>query len=269
MRYCVHSAFCIAFVALCAANAAPIPPDQLTVPRAYTNAAGQVLLYRWAEPAKPKRGEKYPLVLLFHGAGEWGNNNKAQLSHGARDILNYMRDKGIEGYFLAAQCPANKMWVDGPWESYAHRLPEKPSETMGLVIEFVEKLLKDKQVDPDRILATGVSMGGYGTWDIVQRRPEWFAAAIPCCGGGDTTLAWTIRDVAIWVFHGEKDDTVPVSRSRDMVSALWAVKGNVRYTEYPGVGHVCWHPAYADHDNVLKWFFEQRRVRQEAGKASR
>ena len=99
-------------------------------------------------------------------------------------------------------------------------------------------------------------MGGYGTWDIVQRRPEVFAAAIPICGGGDSTLAWKIRNVPIWAFHGDKDDAVPVARSRQMVSALWQCNGNVRYREYPGVGHGCWIATYND-NQVLDWFFSQ------------
>ena len=250
-----------AMTAVSALAGEKIPAAQLTVPLVYTNAQGATIPYRFAAPKMVEPGKKYPLVILFHGAGERGTNNVAQLVHGATDLLNYMKEKGIEGYFIAGQCPSGKQWVDTPWSLMAHRMPEQPSESMALMIELIEKTMKELPVDRNQVLVTGISMGGYGTWDIVQRHPDWFAAAMPCCGGGDATLAWKIRDVPIWAFHGDKDTVVPFKRSRDMVAALWAVNGKIRYREYPGVGHGCWGPTYADWDNVLAWFFAQRRGR--------
>ena len=248
-----------AMTAVSAVAGEKIPAAQLTVSLVYTNAQGATIPYRFAAPKAVETGKKYPLVILFHGAGERGTNNVAQLVHGATDLLNYMREKGIEGYFIAGQCPAGKQWVDTPWGLMAHRMPEKPSESMALMIELIEKTMKELPVDRDQVLVTGISMGGYGTWDIVQRHPDWFAAVMPCCGGGDATLAWKIRGVPIWAFHGDQDWVVPFKRSRDMVAALWAVDGKIRYREYPGVGHGCWGPTYADWDNVLSWFFAQRK----------
>lgn len=229
-----------------------------TVPKAYTNAAGQQFLYRWAEPAKVELGKTYPLVILFHGAGERGTNNVAQLQWGADEILGYMRDNGIEGYFVAGQVPEGKQWVDTPWGNTSHRMNEKPSETMALAFELLDKVVAELPVDRSRVYATGVSMGGYGTWDAIQRRPDFFAAAMPCCGGGDSHLAWKIRNVPIWTWHGDKDTAVPVVRSRDMVAALWAVDGRIRYTEVPGCGHGVWIPAYQSKE-ALKWLFDQKR----------
>ena len=237
---------------------AEVDPFAVTVPKAYTNAAGKVLLYRLAEPAKAEAGKKYPLVVFLHGAGERGSDNAAQLKNATRFILSYMKEKGADGYFIAAQCPNGQQWVDTPWGNLAHRMNAKPSESMGLLLELVDKMRKVESVDVSRVYVTGLSMGGYGTWDAVQRRPEWFAAALPCCGGGDTTLAWKIREVPIWTFHGVKDQAVPVSRSRDMVSALWAVNGNIRYHEYPDLMHWCWDQTYSD-NQVMKWLFAQRR----------
>ena len=236
-----------------------IPAIHLTEPKAYTNAAGQVLLYRWAAPKTVDPAKRYPLVVLFHGAGERGSDNRAQLVHGATDLLNYMETKGIEAYFIAGQCPSGQQWVNTPWGAKAHTMPERPSAAMGLAMELLEKTMQTHPVDRDQVLVTGISMGGYGTWDIVQRRPDWFAAALPCCGGGDTNLAVRIRDVPIWAFHGGVDKVVPTSRSRDMVNALKAVGGNIRYCEYPGVDHGCWGGTYANWDKVLSWFFAQRR----------
>ncbi len=223
-----------------------------TEPRAYTNAAGKVLLYRWAAPAKIEAGKKYPLVVLFHGAGERGTNNVSQLQWGAEPILRYMREKGIEGYFVAGQVPPGQQWVETPWGDMSHRMKEKPSEVMGLALELLDKVCAEESVDMSRIYVTGISMGGYGTWDAIQRRPKFFAAAMPVCGGGDTHLAWKIRDVPIWAWHGAVDSVVPVSRSREMVSALWAVDGRIRYTEVPGCDHGVWIPAYASQE-ALGW----------------
>ena len=238
---------------------AKIPAKDLTVPLVYTNALGETLNYRYAAPKAVEAGRKYPLVLLLHGAGERGSNNVAQLFHGATDLLNYMREKGIEGYFIAGQCPEGKQWVDTPWGQYEHRANPTPSETMALLIELVEKTMREKPVDLDRVYVTGISMGGYGTWDLVQRHPEWFAAAMPCCGGGDPQLAWKIRNVPIWAWHGAVDSVVPVQRTRAMVSALWAVDGNVRYTEIPNCNHGSWFQMYADWDGALAWLFSRDR----------
>lgn len=229
-----------------------------TVPKAYTNASGAVFLYRWAEPARLVPGKAYPLVVLFHGAGERGADNVAQLRWGADEILGHMRANGIEGYFVAGQVPAGKQWVDTPWANTSHRMDPKPSETMALAFELLDKVVAECPVDRSRVYATGISMGGYGTWDAIQRRPDFFAAAMPCCGGGDAHLAWKIRDVPVWAWHGDRDATVPVCRSREMVAALWAVDGRIRYTEVPECGHGVWIPAYASKE-ALKWLFDQKR----------
>ena len=248
-----------AALAASAASAAALPAAaEWTEPRAYTNAEGKVLLYRWAEPAKAEPGKAYPLVVLFHGAGERGSDNVSQLVWGAEPLIRHMRENGIDGYFVAGQVPDGKQWVDTPWGNVAHRMPSAPSESMSLALELVDRTLSERPVDRTRVYVTGVSMGGYGTWDAIQRRPDLFAAAMPVCGGGDTHLAWRIREVPVWAWHGDADTVVPPVRSRDMVSALWAVDGKVRYTEVPGCGHNVWTPAYSSKE-ALDWLFSQRK----------
>ncbi len=229
----------------------------VTEAKVYKNASSATLNYRIHSPAKLEAGRKYPLVLFFHGAGERGADNAMQLVHGVWPTLSYMKEKGIEGYLIAPQCPSGKQWVDTPWSLTSHKMPTDPSVSMALALELLERSMKELPIDPNRVYVTGISMGGYGTWDIVQRRPELFAAAMPVCGGGDSTLAWKIRSVPIWVFHGDRDGAVPVTRARQMVSALWQCDGDVRYREYPGVGHNCWVPTYDDHA-VLDWLFSKR-----------
>lgn len=232
---------------------------EMTVPREYVSPDGGVFRYRWHEPAALQTDEKYPLVILMHGAGERGTNNVSQLYWGADEIVSWFRARGEEFYFVAGQVPEGLRWVEVDWAALGHTMPSEPSETMARQIVFLEELLsKTPAIDRTRIYVTGISMGGYGTWDILCRKPEWFAAAMPICGGADETQAWRLREIPIWVFHGDQDRTVPFVRSRRMTAALWACDGNVKYTEYPGVAHDSWIPAYGDKSN-LDWLFHQRK----------
>src|SRR5262249_52824913 len=112
--------------------------------------------------------------------------------------------------------------------------------------------------DQKRIYVTGLSMGGYGTWDVIGRRPDLFAAAVPVCGGGDETQAATIARVPIWAFHGARDGVVKPARSWNMVAALKKAGGHPGYTEYPDVGHDSWVPTYRD-PVLFQWLFAQKR----------
>lgn len=270
MRLTVKKAFAAAGVAVLAVSASAEmsaarraqaigrPAAQMTVERAYEKD-GACLLYRWHEPRAIVPGRVYPLVVLFHGAGERGADNLAQLTHGADEILSYAQKTGEEIFFIAGQVPCGERWVDTPWEQTSHTMPSSPTASMGAVLALIERTMKDFPVDPARVYATGISMGGYGTWDAVQRRPDLFAAAIPICGGGDSACAAKIKDVPIWCFHGDQDTAVPTCRSRDMYKAIKAANGNVQYREYAGVGHNCWDATYRD-ETVLKWFFAQRKT---------
>ena len=228
--------------------------------RTWTAPDGGVFRYRWHEPKAPESGKAYPLVILMHGAGERGTNNVAQLQWGVKPIFDYLEAKGEEFYFVAGQVPNDKRWVEVHWGLEAHQMPKEPSETMARQIAFLENLFaRCPGIDRSRVYVTGISMGGYGTWDLLCRRPEWFAAAMPICGGADLAQAWKLREIPIWVFHGDRDTTVPFIRSRRMTAALWACDGNVKYTEYPGVGHGSWIPAYGDKAN-LDWLFSNRKA---------
>lgn len=227
-----------------------------TEPREFIGTGGKIFRYRWAEKVS-KGGGKSPLVVFLHGAGERGTNNVSQLIHGVGELICWM-DAHENGYRLVAgQVPHDKRWVEVNWNAKSHDMPEEPSETMLLLMEFLDRQLADPVVDASRVYVTGLSMGGYGTWDVVCRRPDVFAAAMPICGGADTAQATKIVKVPIWAFHGSADGVVSVCRSRDMVSALWAVGSNVHYREYPDAGHDIWARTYGDQE-VLDWFFRQR-----------
>ena len=227
------------------------------VPRVYQGASGGDLNYRIHLPDPLEAGKKYPLVLMFHGAGERGNDNTRQLKNAAGDILKYVQQHK-QAIILVPQCPAGQQWVDVPWSADAHTMPETPSISMRLAMGLLNKTIQEQPVDSSRVYVVGLSMGGFGTWDIIQRNPHLFAAAIPVCGGGDPAYALKIKDVPIWAFHGDSDPVVKTIRSRDMVEALRKAGGTPRYTEYPDTKHNAWTRTFANPD-VLKWLFDQKK----------
>ncbi len=242
------------------AFAADDKPDVLCPKSAcvFTNSAGKTLNYRQYVPKDLKDGEKVPLVLFLHGAGERGDDNKGQLRHAVADLLAYGERSGKKFILIAPQCPQGKKWVDVSWAADAHTLPVLPSEQLGLVLEVLKGKLKELPIDAQRVYVTGLSMGGFGTWDIICREPELFAAAMPICGGGDVSCVEKIKNLPIRTFHGDMDTAVPVGRSQTMVEALKKAGGKCSYTEFPGAGHDVWTRVYKD-DAVLNWLFDQHR----------
>jgi len=228
-----------------------------TRPCAFTNEAGQVLLYRAHVPEPAP--EPAPLVLFLHGAGERGNDNTAQLVHGVKPLLDYFAKRRERVYLLAPQCEPNRRWAEVDWSAPAHVFPRETSPMMTRVLQLLEKTIATENVDPTRVYVAGLSMGGYGTWDILCRRPDLFAAGMPLCGGGDPHQAYRLRDMPILAAHGTEDTAVPTVRSRDMVAALRLLDAPIRYVEYPGCGHNCWSPAFGD-AALLDWLFAHRRV---------
>jgi predicted peptidase len=151
-------------------------------------------------------------------------------------------------------------WVDVPWAEGAYAIAKTPvSKPMAAVLKLLASLRDELPINANRLLVTGLSMGGYGTWDIVERNPALFAGAIPLCGGGDPSQATRLRSLPLWVFHGESDAAVPVRGSRQMVQALRAAGGSPHYTEVAGWGHDVWTRAYRDGE-VLRWLLAQRQL---------
>lgn len=204
--------------------------------------------YRIYEPENA--GAPFPVILFLHGAGESGSDGLRQTTVGigpaiAREPERFpalvvfpqaSRGYGWRGFNLAAAVAA----LDDVEARYA--------------------------VDRARVAVTGISMGGYGTWLLALRQPERFAAAVPVCGGLDGTAMVTHAQAARrlaklpqWVFHGDRDDIIPVDESRLMVRALEAEGAPVRYTEYAGVRHNSWDRAYAEPE-LTPWVLRQRRA---------
>lgn len=218
---------------------------------------GTRLPYRLLRPLQVEPGRRYPLVVFLHGMGERGNDNDRQLTHGLAEFVRDDRRTKYPCFVVAPQCPDDQMWVNLPARDAPHAMAEQPTGPMRLTMELVTSLTRELPIDPKRLYVVGLSMGGFGVWDILQRHPRTFAAAVPVCGGGDIALADRIKAVPVWVFHGARDTVVLPARSRDMVAALKEAGGSPRYTEYPEVGHDSWTAAFAS-DELLAWLFDQR-----------
>jgi predicted peptidase len=235
-------------------------PNPLTMfePRQYVDDAGKTLNYRLLKPADFSPDKKYPLVIFLHGAGERGDDNAAQLKHCMVDFCTPERRTKYPCYVLAPQCPTGEKWADIDWSAEQPTYPEKISGSLGLTMQVVDTMLADAAVDSQRVYVCGLSMGGFGTWDALSRRPNFFAAAIPICGGGDVSRVASFKQVPIWCFHGSDDQVVKVEKSRALIEALKAAGGEPRYTEYPGVGHNSWSQTFAD-EATYQWLFSQKR----------
>jgi predicted peptidase len=233
--------------------------DSVFEKHTFKTSAGDTLLYRLMRPMKIDATKKYAVVLFLHGAGERGNDNSKQLVNGAMSFASSLNRKLFPCYVIAPQCALKYRWVEVDWKLPSHVQPEKPSLYLQRTLLLLDSLTKFLNIDTNRIYITGLSMGGFGTWDAISRRPYMFAAAVPVCGGGDTAKASVIKNIPIWAFHGDNDKVVMTSRSHDMIAAIKKAGGDPKYTEYSNTGHNAWVKAYADM-NMFTWLFSQSKA---------
>jgi predicted peptidase len=214
--------------------------------REFKATNGQTLRYSLFVPAI-KSDAPLPLVLCLHGAG--GNTQAANL------LASVEMQKKYPCIVMAPACGDRSMrWAKGEFRGGESR------EVMPELVEALDSVIEETKADATRIYITGQSMGGMGTWGAIARHPNKFAAAVPVCGIWETKDAAKMNGVAIWAFHGDKDEAVPVDGSRDMIAALKQadVTPAPKYTELPGVGHGSWNEAYSN-DDMWEWMFAQRR----------
>jgi len=229
--------------------------------KVWQSPQGGTLLYRFRAPEKIERTKKYPLLFFLHGSGGRGNDNKGQIQDGG--VIGAFAKQGVfskhGSYVLAAQVSEGERWVDVDWTTLEHKMPQI-SNHMRMAFEALDAFVTDKknQIDLDRIYVMGLSMGGYGTWDAIQRRPEFFAAAVPICGGGDTNMGKVLAKMPIWSWHGDKDKTIQVSRSREMDAAIKQAGGSPKYTEVKGRGHNVWTDVWNSKE-LWDWLYSQSR----------
>lgn len=223
-------------------------------------SAHEAFAYRLLSPATIDAGMTYPVVLFLHGAGERGANNEAQLKYFPVWMASAAMRERFPCFVIAPQCREGTAWSDVDWGSMdSAAMPEQPTHQLQAASRILDTVIETLPADPNRVYLTGLSMGGYGAWELALRQPERFAAVVPICGGGDESQAARLASLPIWAWHGEADDVVPVIRSRRMVGAIKKAGGNPRYTELPGMGHDSWTAAYTGVDGVIPWMFEQVR----------
>lgn len=197
----------------------------------------RLLLYLPADYGRePER--RWPLILFLHGAGERGKAIELVATQGLPKRLA----EGVSLPFIVVspQCPEGVRWTTPP------------------LAKLLDEIERDHAVDPDRVYVTGMSMGGAGTWSMAATYPSRFAAIAPVCGRGDVSTARAIAHLPAWVFHGARDDTVPLRASEEMVDALRACGAEPRFTVYPDAGHDSWTATY-ENPELYAWLLEHRR----------
>jgi len=213
-------------------------------------SAQNTLLYRLLKPKDVKENQKYPLVIFLHGIDERGNDNTSNLKYITPLFLNDKNRNNYPCYVAVPQCPATENWTYPNWY-------QEPKEPMRSVIALIDSLSALPFIDSKRIYIMGLSMGGYGTWYLLTRFPDTFAAAIPICGGGDWSQVDKFAYVPIWTFHGSRDKTVHPDQTRMMVSAIKKAGGKPKYTEYKKAGHDSWTNAFNEPE-LLPWLFKHK-----------
>ncbi|WP_179316095.1 alpha/beta hydrolase-fold protein [Winogradskyella undariae] len=228
--------------------------------------SGDTLNYRMLLPKDFDASKKYPLVLMLHGAGERGSDNKKQLNNGASLFLNKKHRDSFPAIVIFPQCPQNDYWskLDADRSTkpitFKYKYNEAPTKAMALVTDLMTEMVAKPYVKTNQVYAMGLSMGGMGTFEIIYRNPEMFAAAIPICGGGDPEYVTAYaKTIPLWIFHGAKDDVVDPKLSLSMASAIISAGGFPKLTLYDFANHNSWDPAFAEPE-LLKWLFSNTKL---------
>ena len=223
---------------------------------------GDTLPYRILMPENYDPKKKYPLVIFLHGSGERGNDNEIQLVHGAALFLRDSIRKKYPAIVVFPQCPATSYWsnvnivtdsITGK-RKFEFIAKSKPTVAMNLLLNFMDDLKAKYSIHKKKMYIAGLSMGGMGTFELVNRKPNLFAAAMPICGGANPATANKLVKTKWWIFHGEKDDVVNPQYSKDMATAILNAGGSVKLTLYPEANHNSWDSAFAEND-FLQWLF--------------
>jgi len=200
------------------------------------DVSGRYLVY---QPPDYDPARRWPLLLFLHGAGERGDELERVAIHGP---LRFIRETGTDLPFVivAPQVPEDRVW------------------SVQFLDAVLDEVLREHAIDEDRIYVTGISMGGFGTWQLALEFPHRFAAIVPICGGGTFPGACGLRHLPIWAFHGARDTVVPVSHTEEFVERLRECSGRIRYTRYEDAGHDAWTRTYAD-PALYTWLLRHRR----------
>lgn len=182
--------------------------------------------------------ENLPLLIFLHGMGERGDDLTKLKLHGPPSFLDEKKD--FPFITISPQCPDTIYWNEE------------------ILLPFYEEIIAKYLIDKKRIYLTGLSMGGFGTWESIVAKPDLFAAAAPICGGGDPSKLKAVKSMPIWVFHGAKDQVVPLLRSEEMVNKLKEVGSKVKFTIYPEATHDSWTKTYAN-PKLYEWLLSHQK----------
>jgi predicted peptidase len=202
---------------------------------------------------------KLPVVVFLHGMGERGNNLDRVLVHGPPKLI--AKGKHFPFIMIAPQCPNDGRKGRNHAKSFWWH-PEGPIDKVKNIVEFEKKRLG--RIDADRIYITGLSMGGFGTYQIVSHHPDYFAAAAPICGHGNriadkAAFQKAFADLPVWAFHGDRDNVVRLAEQQQTIKLLKAGGATIKFTVYPGVGHDSWTRTYNNPD-FYKWLLSHKRA---------
>jgi predicted esterase len=246
MHKCIITATLIGCIAPAMQGADPL--DSLAF--VHYDSSGNTLPYRlFLPPGYDEPGAEFPLMLFLHGAGERGDDNTAQVLSHIDGLIDATQSERFASFLLAPQAPAG-----GSWSNFGSA--DNLNISTELVTQVISLLESQYQIDPSRRYVTGLSMGGFGTFDLIAKRPDMFAAAAPMSGGGDSSRAADMADIPMWAFHGAADTTVHPSATRVVIQALVDIGSDPIYLETRGP-HSIWGPIYEDAtDELYPWMFE-------------
>lgn len=224
------------------------------------------LNYRVMYPLGFSENSSYPVVLFLHGAGERGNANQKQLVHGGSLFSEPQNRQNYPAIVIFPQCPTDSFWSNASIDrskkgrgKLMFRNGGEPTKSMHLVVKLMDSIVKKSFVKDDQVYVIGLSMGGMGTFEILSRRPQMFAGAIPICGGGNVEAAAAYaKGVPLWVVHGAKDDVVDPDFSLEMVRGILAAGGHPRFTLYDDANHNSWDSIFSEPD-FMSWLFTKKR----------
>jgi predicted peptidase len=251
------------------------------IKRTFTDALGRSINYYFYVPKNYNSHQKYPLVLLLHGHGERSSTSYSEAKNEQQIVgqtfiqvwgpdytapFNPQVQQHWPCFIVVPQLINKQQWVNQPSRKGSYTQTAQPSLQLLLAKELIDALQREYTgIDANRLYITGLSLGGYGTWDAIERWPNYFAAAVPIAGAGDPSKAAQLVNLPIWAFHGSDDKSVPVSGSRDMIKAIKAAGGHPNYTEFPHATHSVWWRVYSatgasQHVNgFYNWLFAQKR----------
>lgn len=224
------------------------------------------LKYQVLFPKDNNSKKGYPLVIFLHGSGERANDNNLQMKHGSAMFSNPVNEEKYPAIVLFPQCPYNDSWItnipqrnDRGEIDWNAQKSDSIAAPLRRVKELIDYYIANEKVDARRIYVIGLSMGGMGTFDLVARYPNLFAAAVPICGGVKADrLKEAAKSVNFRIYHGDADNVVSCKGSRDAYTALKEFGANVTYVEFPGIEHNSWTPAFNQPD-FFEWLFKQKR----------